>query len=508
MGETDPAAIRASGRAVVLINNAIHPGEPAGVDASMMLARDLVQDPVCKVWLQDVVVVIIPYYNVDGGRNRSATYRANQSGPREQGFRGNARNLDLNRDFIKCDSRNARTFSRVFHHWDPDVFVDTHTSNGADYPYTITVIPTQPDKLPPALAQYQEERLLPWLYQHMEQVGWPMCPYVHSDGPPDRGILGFLDLPRYSTGYTALFQTIGFMPETHMLKPFADRVRSTRAFLDGVLSIVAAQRTALLAARRMARNEVREQICWPLHWTLDTSRTESLPFHGYSAEMVRSQVHGQPRLRYDREKTYHQEIPYLPHYRPTLTVDRPWGYVLPRAWDAVVERCQLNGITMYVWPVDTLLEVTVSTIRDWQTAKRPYEGHYPHYGTLLEQRTERVPVYAGDLIVPVDQPGIAYIMATFEPEAADSWFSWNFFDAVLQRKEYFSSYVFEDLAADLLAKDPALSDAFRAARKRHPEWKENPRAALQWIYERSPYSEPTYQRYPILRLEQSLEIPD
>ena len=324
-GETDPVAIRASGRAVVLINNAIHPGEPAGVDASMMLARDLVQDPVCKAWLQDVVVVIIPYYNVDGGRNRSATYRANQSGPREQGFRGNARNLDLNRDFIKCDSRNARTFSRVFHHWDPDVFVDTHTSNGADYPYTITVIPTQPDKLPTALAQYQEERLLPRLYQHMEQVGWPMCPYVHSDGPPDRGILGFLDLPRYSTGYTALFQTIGFMPETHMLKPFADRVRSTRAFLDGVLSIVAAQRTALLTARRMARHEVREQICWPLHWTLDTSRTESLPFHGYSAEMVRSQVHGQPRLRYDREKTYHQEIPYLPHYRPTLTVDQALG---------------------------------------------------------------------------------------------------------------------------------------------------------------------------------------
>ncbi|MCF8236976.1 MAG: hypothetical protein K9I85_02370 [Saprospiraceae bacterium] len=198
-GEVDPDRIKASGRTVVLINNAIHPGESEGVDACLMLARDLVFQPALQKVLQDVVIVILPYYNADGGLARSPTYRANQDGPRLQGFRGNGCNLDLNRDFVKCDSRNALTFSRLFQKWDPDLFVDTHTSNGADYQATITVIATQPDKLPSALAEFQQTVLLPELYRSMDDVGWPMTPYVHTDGPPETGIHGFLDLPRYST---------------------------------------------------------------------------------------------------------------------------------------------------------------------------------------------------------------------------------------------------------------------------------------------------------------------
>ena len=281
-GEFNPAQIKASGKAVVLINNAIHPGESEGVDACLLLARELAFQPDMQALLTDIVVVILPYYNADGGIIRSPTYRANQDGPRLQGFRGNGRNLDLNRDFIKCDSRNAFTFSKLFQKWDPDIFVDTHTSNGADYQATITVIATQPDKLPPALSEFQQSILLPDLYQSMEKSGWPMTPYVHTDGPPETGIHGFLDLPRYSTGYTALFQTLGFMPETHMLKPFPDRVRSTYWFLHSILHLASRHREGLLRARADARIQALMMMEWPIQWTLDKDRGDSMWFRGMS----------------------------------------------------------------------------------------------------------------------------------------------------------------------------------------------------------------------------------
>ena len=69
--------------------------------------------------------------------NRNSTTRTNQNGPESYGFRGNARNYDLNRDFIKSDTKNAKTFAQIFHLVQPDVFIDNHVSNGADYQYIL-----------------------------------------------------------------------------------------------------------------------------------------------------------------------------------------------------------------------------------------------------------------------------------------------------------------------------------------------------------------------------------
>ncbi|MDQ3292253.1 MAG: hypothetical protein M3Q05_13280, partial [Bacteroidota bacterium] len=143
----NPVSLRKKNKRILLIQNGIHPGEPEGIDASMMLARDYLQKKEWQAYLKDVVVLFIPIYNVDGSLNRNSYSRANQEGPESYGFRGNARNLDLNRDYIKNDSRNAQTFTKIFQEWQPDVFVDTHTSNGADYQHTMTLIATQKDKL-------------------------------------------------------------------------------------------------------------------------------------------------------------------------------------------------------------------------------------------------------------------------------------------------------------------------------------------------------------------------
>ncbi|MDG1767213.1 MAG: M14 family zinc carboxypeptidase, partial [Flavobacteriales bacterium] len=214
-------------KAILFINNGIHPGEPCGIDASIQFAERILKQRNAERQeiLEQLVIAIIPVYNVGGALNRNCCSRANQNGPEEYGFRGNAKNLDLNRDFIKLDSENARSLVYLLRELNPNVFIDTHTSNGADYQYVMTMIATQPDKASAPIGKYIREKMSPILYADMEKQGYGMTPYVYGLGRiPDEGIKDFLETPRYSTGYNALFNTIGYTSETHMLKPFAQRV--------------------------------------------------------------------------------------------------------------------------------------------------------------------------------------------------------------------------------------------------------------------------------------------
>ena len=182
------------------------------------------------------VIAIIPAYNVGGMMNRNSFSRANQNGPEEYGFRGNAQNLDLNRDFIKMDSENAKTFAKIFHSLDPDVFVDTHVSNGADYQYTLTYISSTKERMAPALMKLTYQELLPALTVQLKKKKWDLFPYVDlvKETPKD-GIQAFNDLPRYAMGYAALFDALSFTVETHMLKPFSQRVEATHDFLSELI---------------------------------------------------------------------------------------------------------------------------------------------------------------------------------------------------------------------------------------------------------------------------------
>jgi hypothetical protein len=502
-GTFEPAASRAKGRPILFIQNGIHPGEPEGIDASMLLARDLLRDKKGLALLAKVTVVIIPAYNIDGMLNRNSTTRVNQNGPAEYGFRGNARHLDLNRDFIKQDSRNARSFAALFQRWRPEVFVDTHTSNGADYQYTITLIPSQHDKLAPALGTYLQGQLLPALYQGMAQKHWPMTPYVDFEGEtPESGLRAFLESPRYSTGYAALFNSIGFMPETHMLKAFGPRVRATYDLLLTYLQTVAAQAPALLAARAEADRALAAQTRFPLAWAVRDTASGTLQFRGYEAGHKPSAVSGQPRLYYDRARPYTRPVPHYNDARPTARAAAPVAYAIPAAWGEVLDHLRRNGVVLRPLAQPLTGPAEAYRIEDYKTAPRPYEGHYLHSQLrLTTQPAAAATLPAGTYLAVLAEQGPAarYLVETLEPQATDSFFAWGFFDSVLQQKEHYSDYVFEDLAADFLAKNPAVRQQLEAAKKADPALAASGPAQLEWVYQRSPYAEAGYRRYPVLR---------
>jgi hypothetical protein len=502
--EFSPEKIRSAGKTILFINNGIHPGEPCGVDASLKLASDLLSGKdSCARHLDHTAVAIVPLFNVGGALNRGSYHRANQNGPVEHGFRGNARNLDLNRDFIKLDSKNTRSLVEVLRKWDPDIFVDTHTSNGADYPYTITLINSHTQRHEPSQARFMDSTLLPFLFKGMKQSPYLMSPYVWSARrTPENGILAFMDYPRYTSGYVSLFNTIAFTVETHMFKPFGDRVLATWYFLRETLRFSSIHGGELSEVKKQARLEKMDRREFTLQWELDRSRSVPLQFQGYSRKEKKSKVTGLQRYYFDRNDPWEKEIPYYKFFKPVLTATVPESYILPSAWAEVVERLQLNGVEMEQFSTDSLLEADVYYIEDYSTAEQPYNGHYRHSDVKTRKVRMQVQVLAGDWLIPTRQAAIEYLVQTLEPNAYDSFFSWNFFDEILFRNEYFSPYIFEETAEELLKNDRALRKEFEQLKKEDPDFLKSSYAQLRFIYERSPWSESTYMRYPVYRLNQ------
>ncbi|WP_162055192.1 M14 family zinc carboxypeptidase [Pontibacter pamirensis] len=504
----DPASIHQKNKRILLIQNGIHPGEPEGIDATMLLVRDYLQDKKLRRQLDNVVLAIIPVYNIGGALNRNSHTRTNQNGPKSYGFRGNARNLDLNRDFIKTDSDNAKTFHEIFREWDPDVFMDNHTSNGADYQHVMTLIATQHNKLHPTLAKYLSGKMVPTLYAGMKQDKFPMVPYMnHAGDTPDEGIIGFMESPRYATGYTALYNTIGFVPETHMLKPFDQRVKATYKLMENMIETVHRDAKEIGALRAQAKQETLQQQKFPLDWKLDTTKISQIPFLGYEAKYKPSEVSGIDRLYYDRKAPYNKMINYYDEFVPTVTVEKPVAYIIPQAWGEVIERLKVDKVQLQQLKKDTTLTLETYYITDYKTGQRPYEGHYLHSDVQVEKRNIPRQFFKGDYVVYLNQPANRFVVEVLEPQAVDSYFNWNFFDSILMQKEYFSSYVFEDLAAEYLQKDPALRQRLEERKKQDPDFAKSARAQLDFVYRNTPHYEYTHNMYPVGRLMQDVKLP-
>ncbi|MES2298697.1 MAG: M14 family zinc carboxypeptidase [Pseudomonadota bacterium] len=501
-GVFERARIKQDGRPVFFNNNGIHPGEPEGIDACMALVRDFCVEPERLAALGRAVFLFIPVYNVDGCINRADTSRVNQDGPEQFGFRGNGLNLDLNRDFAKCDSQNAMLFNQFFAAWDPEVMVDTHTSNGADYPYTMTLIHTQCDKLGGALGEFLRASMLPRMFADMDTRGWPMCPYVNPIKViPDHGLVEFLETPRFSTGYAALHHTIGFMPETHMLKPFADRYAAMRALVEVALAFTVEHAQQIQSLRRAARDEGRRARDWPLHWVVDETCASTRRFKGYAAKHRASQLGSYTRLWYDRSAPWERDIAYFDQFVADVTVAAPRAYVVPRAWRAVLERLLWNGVRVERVESERVEKARSYHVKSVRSRHGAYEGHMFHDEVQLETRLGSHVLSEGDVIVPLDQERARYAVEMLEPQGHDSFFRWGFFNSVLEKKEAYSDYVFEDHAAELLREEPELYVKFEAWKARHPELLSDQAAVLDFIFANCKrYCEPSWRRYPVLAL--------
>jgi hypothetical protein len=510
-GAFDPGAARASSKPIVLIQNGIHPGEIEGKDASLMLLRDIAVTKKRQELLDHVTLLVMPIFNVDGYGGRFGPYtRINQNGPQQSGWRTTARNLNLNRDYMKADASEMQAWLRVFTSWKPDLFIDNHTTDGADYQYVMTFQMGTRADVPPSIAAWGNDVFLPYLYEHVEAAGFPTAPYLDMRDPldPAKGFAVFHDTGRYSTGYTPLQNRPGLLVETHMLKPYEPRVRSTYETMVAALAVIAKDPARL-------REAVREAEAWssgfgaaaegdsvPLAFELSDS-LETLRYRGVEFRQELSEVSGGVRVIYGKGPV-ELDVPFASGLEPSKKVVPPLGYLIPPQWTEIVERLRLHGIPVekLEGPVSGDFEAVRFSKVDW--ADTPFEGrHLLTFETRRASEPDTLP--PGSFWVPLGNPTARLAMQLLEPDAPDSFVSWGFMDAIFEAKEYAEAYVMEEMARRMLAEDPKLKQEFETKVAQDSTLRSSPEARLQFFYERSPWWDREKDRYPILRAREPLE---
>ncbi len=498
-GDYNFQSIHKKNKKIIFINNGIHPGEPDGIDASMLMVRDIVTNKY-KI-PNDIVLAIIPVYNIGGCLNRSPNYRIDQNGPEEKGFRGNSQNLDLNRDFIKCDAKESRSFAEIFHLLDPIVFVDNHVSDGADYQHVMTLLVSQHNKLGGAMGEFMNKEFEPGLYSLMKEKGYDLVPYVNAFGDtPENGWSEYWDSPRYSSGYTTLWHCFSFVPETHMLKPYDQRVKATYALMQCFIDFTEKNGSKMKELKDQTIQAEKKQTEFPISWSLDKSQFATIIYKGYTAGRKPSEVSGLPRLFYDRSKPFEKQVPFYNYYKVTNTVQKPKAYIIPQGWWKVIDLLKLNKVQMNTLKNDTTVEVQVYHIDNYKSSPRQYEMHHLNSDVKIIASMVKMNFRKGDYYIPMNQEANRFLMETLEPQGEDSYFAWNFFDAILGQKEGFSGYSFEDIAAKFLENNPDVKAKLEERKANDTSFAKSANAQLNFVFQNSPYFEPVNMRYPVYRI--------
>ena len=253
--------------------------------------------------------------------------------------------------------------------------------------------------------------------------------------------------------------------------------------------------------RKNINKTILKKKVYPLKWTIDSTKTTTINFKGFEGEMISSNLTGAQRLKYDRTKPFSKDVIYQNYFKPSLEVTIPKAYIIPQEWYNIIELLNLNRIEILQFKKDTIVNVEAYKIDKYETRRIAYEGHYQHYNTRVVTDTNEINFRKGDFLIYTNQIGLRYLVETLEPAAPDSFFNWNFFDAILQQKEHFSPYVWEDYAIELLDNNPDLKATFESKKDTDEEFATNWYAQLNWIYKRSDHYEKAHLQYPVYRIK-------
>jgi Zinc carboxypeptidase len=490
-GAFTPAIARAQGKAVVLVQAGIHAGEIDGKDAGLALFRDIAITKTRADLLKNVVIVFEVIYNVDGHENSNPYMRINQNGPDEMGFRGNASNLNLNRDYMKADAPETRAWLKLWNEWHPDLFIDCHVTDGADFQYNVTYEYAHFQEVSPSIKQWMDEHFDGIVVPKVEKEGNLLTHYVEFAGREvTSGVATFIATPRFATGYTPLRNRAGLLIETHVYKPYRSRVRGTYDTLRYTIEEVGKAKESLFVANITADTQTvergktyDEKRLFPL--VLDvTERSTPTRFKGLEYKVEDSRISGSKSLVYGTTaKEY--TIPKFDEGKVDQAVASPLYYLVPPQYKDVIDVLKLHGVKFTTIKIPLTLEVESYKLTEPKWAAAPFENRVTVACKPVAYKETRT-YAAGSILVPMAQEAANVAIHLLEPAGPDSFVYWGFFNSVFEQKEYGESYQLEKLAKEMLAKDPKLQDEFNE-RLLDPAFNRSPQARLKFFYERSPY---------------------
>jgi hypothetical protein len=490
-GKLNIEDIRDSGKPLVLIQAGIHSGEIDGKDAGMMMLRDIAFGKK-KELLQDVNILFIPILSVDAHERVSPYNRVNQRGPENMGWRTNARNLNLNRDYSKLDTEEIRAVVKVINEFDPDLYLDLHVTDGADYQYDITY--GFAESYSSASAAWLRNTLSPAIDQHLKDHGHIPGPLMFATNDKDftQGNIEFPFIPRFSNTYGDLRHLPSILVENHSLKPFKQRVLGTYIFLEAVIKTIGKEGSALKKSIEQDKQLRNPEVV--LSWKT-SPKTDSMTLLGVESKKMKSEVTGKEYVTWTG-KTVTSKIAFIRNTAPDKIAKRPKAYWIPSTYTDVIERLRLHGIVMEKITTPKEIEVKMFRITDHKFSSQPFEGHFSVKGTP-EAETRKETFYPGSVRVSTDQPLGDLVMHLLEPDSEDSFLQWGFFMEIFSRTEYIEEYVVDPLAKKMLSTDAGLRQEFDTKKKNDPAFANDPQAIYEWFYTKSPYVDSRWLLYPV-----------
>ncbi|MBN1789699.1 MAG: hypothetical protein JW830_04320 [Bacteroidales bacterium] len=499
-----PEAVDKSGKIKLLVQGCVHAGETEGKDAGLALFRDIAMKNK-NLNLDSITILFIPIFNADGHERFTPYTRINQNGPKEAGWRTTANNLNLNRDYLKADAPEMQAWLELFNRWDPDFFIDCHTTDGADYQYPVTM---EYDGFnDEGLSQWLSETFVPEITQMMEKSGSPVFKYVsfRKWHDPRSGLVGYVPGPRFSTGYVTARNRFALLVETHMLKDYKTRVTGTYHVLENTLAIMAREKSRMKAIlctadSYTASGKFRKEPCLI---GCEPSMTDSImvKFRGIDYTLEKSDLTGGKWYQYNSTPVEFT-LPLFDSQLPTLLVQLPRAYIVPAEWKEIISRLQWHGIRYDLLAESATIPVENYKFSNPRWNKEPFEGRQiissVETDTVITART----FARGSAVVWTDQPAARLIAFMFEPATEESFLKWGFFNAIFEEKEYVETYVMEKMAREMIRKDPTLKTKFDRLKAENPEFASNPYQQLLWFYRLTPYYDQSVGLYPVGKIDE------
>lgn len=502
-----PALARKSNKAIVLIQNGIHSGEIEGKDACMLLLRDILVTKEKSHLLDNLILLIIPVLNIDGHERLSQFNRPNQNGPKQMGWRTNALNLNLNRDYLKADTPEIQSFLKLFNDWLPDFMIDNHTTNGADYQYHVTYGIETHQNIDRGLVNWINSKYLPYLTNKVESDGFIIGPYMEfKDGTIESGILDLPSPPRLSHGYCAVQNRVCLLVETHSLKPFNNRVFSTKSMMTHTLEFVNENSRELIELNKQAdKNPVKNYLINKKKFPLvlvSNGKFDKFIFKGFEWYDEYSEITGSTVRKYTN-KPIEIEIPIFNQAKSLKKIFVPKAYLIPQEFQSIIKILDYHQIKYSQLQSSKKIKVERYRFSNVAFAPRPYEGRQlPSFSTICFE--EEVTLPKGTYFVPTNQRALRVIVNLLEPDAPDSFVHWGFFNAFFERKEYAEAYVMEPFAKMMIENNQILRNEFYKRLESDEKFRNNPLGRLDFFYRKSPFFDQGENVYPIMRLKDEM----
>ncbi|MEO5893478.1 MAG: M14 family metallopeptidase [Ferruginibacter sp.] len=513
-------ALKQSHKPILLVQAGIHSGEIDGKDAGMMLLRDIAFGNK-QLLLDGVNLLFIPILNVDGHERSSSYNRPNQRGPQNMGWRTNAQNLNLNRDYAKIDTKEVRAVIQVMNEYDPLLYMDIHVTDGADYQYDVTFGGHGRQGYSPAISDWLTNVYKPTADKGLVAEGHLPGPLMFAVNDRDfsAGNVVVLGESRFSDAYGNLRHLASVLVENHSLKPYRQRVLGTYVLLESTLKILAREGKSLrqITAVDKARREDSIPLVWkvPQMKSATTFETQSdlqssanavppdsMDLLGMDSRILKSAVTGSDYIEWLGKPVTAR----IAHYKGTEGIElvkRPNAYWVPAFKDEVIRRLQLHGIKMEIikQPREVIVEmyrIPDAKFQDASGKTVPFEGHLQVKGTA-QAETHKQWYAAGSAYITTDQPLGELAMLLLEPNSPDSYFQWGFFYEIFQRTEYIESYVMEPTIKKMLEDSPELKKEFEQKKASDAVFAKDPDAIFSWFYSKTKYYDSRYLLYPVGR---------